>query len=154
MRRSRAFMTAVLSALALGLIAVPVSVSAPVFAVEPNEQLADPALEARAREVSRQLRCVVCLSQSIDESNALLARDMRALVRERIVAGDTNEEAIDYIVQRYGEFVLLAPPAKGGGLLLWLAPLALFLGGGALAVFIVRGARGHSGGDAGDGAGS
>ncbi|MGD2131400.1 MAG: cytochrome c-type biogenesis protein CcmH [Maricaulaceae bacterium] len=128
-------------------------VASAALAVEPSEQLDDPALEARAREVSRSLRCVVCQSQSIDESNATLARDMRLLVRERILAGDTNEEAVDYIVQRYGEYVLLAPPAEGRGLLLWLAPLVIFVAGGAVGVFVLRSARKAGAVDGGDNGG-
>ena len=95
------------------------------FAVEPDEMLADPVLEARAREVSRQLRCVVCQNQDIDSSNAGIARDMRLLVRERIVEGDTNSEVLDFMVARYGNFVLLRPPFNAQTYALWFAPLAL-----------------------------
>lgn len=91
-------------------------------AFEPDEVLADPALEARAREVGKELRCVVCQNQSIDDSNAELARDMRILVRERILAGDTNQDVIDYMVDRYGDYVLLDPPFKGETLVLWVGP--------------------------------
>lgn len=91
-------------------------------AVEPNEILADPALEARAREVGKELRCVVCQNQAIDDSNAELAGDMRVLVRERIMAGDTNQEVIDYMVDRYGDYVLLDPPFKTSTLVLWIGP--------------------------------
>ena len=99
-------------------------------AVQPDEQLADPVLEARAREISAGLRCLVCQNQSIDDSNAPLARDLRLLVRERLVSGDTNEEVRDYLVARYGDFILLRPPFEIGTLLLWLtAPLALIVGG-------------------------
>ena len=83
------------------------------MAVEPNERLADPALEARARDVSQALRCVVCQNETIDESNAELAKDMRMLVRERIAAGDSNQEVLDYMVARYGDFVLLKPRFNG-----------------------------------------
>jgi len=95
------------------------------LAVEPSEILSDPALEARAREVGKGLRCVVCQNQSIDESNADLARDMRVLVRDRITNGDTNEEVLDYMVDRYGDFVLLDPPFKISTLVLWLGPAAI-----------------------------
>ncbi|MDZ7709960.1 MAG: cytochrome c-type biogenesis protein [Roseovarius sp.] len=93
--------------------------------------LDDPALEARARDISAGLRCLVCRNESIDESNAELARDLRLLVRERLVAGDSNEEVVDYIVDRYGEYVLLNPTTGGANLLLWLAG-PLMLGAGLL----------------------
>ncbi|HEU0220888.1 MAG TPA: cytochrome c-type biogenesis protein, partial [Paracoccaceae bacterium] len=91
--------------------------AAPAPAVQPDEMLADPALEARAREISRELRCLVCRNESIDESNASLARDLRLLVRERLVAGDTNEAVTDYVVARYGEYVLLRPSFSGANAL-------------------------------------
>lgn len=101
---------------------------APAYAVQPDEVLADPALEARARELSKDLRCLVCRNESIDESNADLARDLRLLVRERLVAGDSNEEAMDFIVDRYGEYVLLSPRATGANWLLYAAgPIMLVL---------------------------
>jgi len=101
-------------------------IAAPAWAVQPDEVLDDPALEERARDISAGLRCLVCRNESIDESNAELARDLRLLVRERLVAGDTNEEVVDYVVDRYGEYVLLNPTADGANLLLWLAgPLML-----------------------------
>ena len=107
------------------------------LAVEPDEVLKDPAQEARAREIGRELRCVVCQSQSIDDSNAPLARDLRLLVRERIVAGDTNAEVLDYVTARYGDYVLLKPRMSAGTLLLWLSPLAfLFAGGGVAFVYL------------------
>ncbi len=109
--------------------------AAPAWAVLPDEVLDDPALESRARELSKGLRCLVCQNESIDESNASLARDLRLLVRERLVAGDTNEEAVEFIVERYGEFVLLQPTTGGWNWLLWAAgPLMLLaaLGTGAL----------------------
>lgn len=99
----------------------------PVHAVEPNEVLDDPALEARARDLSKILRCVVCQNQSIDDSNADLAKDLRVLLRERLKEGDTDEQAIDYIVARYGNFVLLKPPVQFSTLLLWFGPLLIFL---------------------------
>ncbi|MCD2181012.1 cytochrome c-type biogenesis protein [Rhizobium sp. GN54] len=110
----------------------------PAFAVNPDEVLADPALEARARALSAQLRCMVCQNQSIDDSNAELARDLRVLVRERIVSGDSDEAVIDYVVSRYGEFVLLKPRLRGETLLLWGAPIVLFLGGAIAMMLFVR----------------
>ena len=104
------------------------------FAVEPDEQLADPALETRARDISLGLRCLVCQNQSIDDSNAALARDLRILVRQRLEAGDSDREVLDYVVARYGEFVLLKPPFNLSTLILWLTP-ALVLAGGAAAAF-------------------
>lgn len=104
-------------------------------AVEPDEVLDDPALEARAREVSRELRCVVCQSQNIDDSNAPLAKDMRILVRERLAAGDTDEEVKAFLVERYGEYVLLKPPMREGAILLWLAPALVFAAAAGLAAF-------------------
>ena len=93
----------------------------PALAVLPDEVLDDPVLEGRARELSQGLRCLVCRNESIDESNADLARDLRLLVRERLVAGDSDEEVIQYLVDRYGEFVLLKPTLTGANLLLWIA---------------------------------
>jgi cytochrome c-type biogenesis protein CcmH len=110
----------------------------PAFAVNPDEVLADPALEARARALSSQLRCMVCQNQSIDDSNAELARDLRLLVRERLKDGDSDEAVIDYVVSRYGEFVLLNPRLRGETLLLWGAPIVLFLAGAAAMVLFVR----------------
>ena len=99
----------------------------PVFAVQPGEMLADPALEARARALSTGLRCLVCRNESIDESNADLAHDLRMLVRERITAGDTDAQVIAFIVERYGEYVLLRPTATGSSLLLWIAGPVMLL---------------------------
>jgi cytochrome c-type biogenesis protein CcmH len=99
----------------------------PAFAVEPGEQLADPVLEARARSISTELRCLVCQNQSIDDSNAPLARDLRLLVRERLSAGDTDAAVRKFVVDRYGTFVLLRPPLSLGTLLLWAAPLLVLL---------------------------
>jgi cytochrome c-type biogenesis protein CcmH len=104
----------------------------PAFAVNPDEVLADPALETRARAISAELRCMVCQNQSIDDSNAELAKDLRVLVRERIVAGDTDRQVLDYIVSRYGEFVLLKPPLAMNTVLLWGMPVLLLLVGGAV----------------------
>lgn len=109
------------------------------FAVEPDEMLDDPVLEDRARELSKGLRCLVCRNESIDESNAELARDLRILVRERLVEGDSDEEVIDYLVSRFGEYVLLTPRADGVNLLLWWAAPVLFLGGLGIAALYLRG---------------
>ena len=116
------------------LIAAAVTLSSgAAVAVQPDEVLRDPAQEQRARELSRELRCMVCQNQSIDDSEAPLARDLRLLVRERIVAGDSNTQVMDFLVARYGEFVLLKPRLDSHTLLLWsLAPLLLIGGGIAL----------------------
>lgn len=109
------------------------------LAVQPDEVLEDPALESRARDLSKDLRCLVCRNESIDDSNATLARDLRLLVRERLVAGDSDKEAMDFIVERYGEYVLLNPTTKGANWLLWAAgPLMLLLALG-ISVGYVRG---------------
>ena len=118
--------------LALCLLAVPAA------AVEPDEVLDDPALEARARDLSQNLRCLVCRNESIDESNADLARDLRLLVRERLVAGDTDAEVIDFVTDRYGEFVLLRPRADGANLILWFAGPAMLVAAGGIAGFTLR----------------
>jgi cytochrome c-type biogenesis protein CcmH len=111
--------------------------AAPAFAVNPDEVLSDPSLEARARALSAKLRCLVCQNQSIDDSNADLAKDLRLLVRERITDGDTDKQVLNYIVSRYGEFVLLKPPFNVRTLLLWGAPVLLILAGGvSLTVFV------------------
>ena len=120
------------------LLALACLASAPALAVQPDEILADPALETRARELSRELRCMVCQNQSIDDSDAPLARDLRLLVRERLTAGDTDEHVIDYVVARYGEFVLLKPRWNVRNALLWATPVVLLLAGGA---FMLYGAR-------------
>ncbi|MCA6110263.1 cytochrome c-type biogenesis protein [Bradyrhizobium cenepequi] len=117
-------------ALAVLALALAVSVAAPAFAVQPDEIMADPAKEARARELSRELRCMVCQNQSIDDSEAPLARDLRILVRERIAAGDSDRQVIDFLVARYGEFVLLKPRFNPHTLLLWLVPPLVLVGGG------------------------
>ncbi len=112
------------------------------FAVEPDEMLDDPVLEARARDISKELRCLVCLNENIDDSNAGLAADLRILVRERLTAGDTNEETISYVVDRYGEFVLLKPTFSARNYVLWLAgPLLLLIGGIGAVVFVRRKAK-------------
>jgi cytochrome c-type biogenesis protein CcmH len=107
-------------------------------AVQPDEVLADPALETRARALSAELRCMVCQNQSIDDSDAELARDLRILVRERLTAGDTDAEVIDYVVSRYGEFVLLKPRFNVRNALLWGTPIVLLLGGGIFALLAAR----------------
>ena len=121
----------------LVLIFLLLSIS-PVFAVNPDEVLADPALEMRARELSAQLRCMVCQNQSIDDSNAELAKDLRLLVRERITNGDSDDDVIAYVVSRYGEFVLLNPRFEMKTLLLWGAPVVLLLAGAAAMLAAAR----------------
>ena len=108
------------------------------FAVNPDEMLTDPALEARARALSAELRCMVCQNQSIDDSNADLAKDLRLLVRERITDGDSDEQVLNYIVSRYGEFVLLKPRFSVRTLLLWGAPVLLILAGGVSLIVFAR----------------
>ena len=116
-----------------------VAAAVPARAVEPDEILADPALEQRARSLSAEIRCVVCQNESIDSSNAEIARELRVLVRERLVAGDSDRQVFDYLVARYGDFVLLRPPMKPSTYLLWFGPLAiLLLGIVAVAVFFRR----------------
>lgn len=105
------------------------SLSLPAAAVQPDEVLADPAMEARARSLSQQLRCPVCQGENIDESNAAISRDLRLYVRERLVAGDSDTQVLDNVADRYGEFVLFEPRRSGGNLVLWLAgPVMAFLG--------------------------
>jgi cytochrome c-type biogenesis protein CcmH len=111
----------------------------PADAVEPEEMLDDPVLEERAREISKELRCLVCQNQSIDDSNAGLARDLRVLVRERLTAGDSDEEVMSYIVDRYGDFVLLRPPVRPGTYALWFGPVLIFVVAGlGLTLFFRR----------------
>jgi cytochrome c-type biogenesis protein CcmH len=112
--------------------------SGPAAAVDPQEQLQDPKLEVRAREISAGLRCLVCQNQSIDDSDAPLARDLRLIVRQQLEKGASDRQVIDYVVARYGEFVLLNPRFHRNTLLLWLAPLLLLAGGVALAARIIR----------------
>ncbi|HET6390809.1 cytochrome c-type biogenesis protein [Hyphomicrobium sp.] len=107
-------------------------------AVQPGEMLADPALEQRARTISAELRCLVCQNESIDDSDAPLAADLRRLVRERLLAKDSDEQVLDYIVARYGKFVLLKPPLETSTLLLWLTPLLVLIAG---IVFMLRSGR-------------
>ncbi len=100
--------------------------TAPAFAVNPDEVLSDPALEQRARVISQDLRCLVCQNQSIDDSNAPLAKDLRVIVRERLVAGDSDTQVVEYVVARYGNYVLLKPPFQRDTALLWIAPYLMF----------------------------
>jgi cytochrome c-type biogenesis protein CcmH len=112
------------------LLCAALCVSGFALAVEPQEMLKDPALEARAREVSKGLRCVQCQNETIDESHAEIARDMRILVRDRITAGDTNQQILDYMVGRYGDYVLLKPRFMGSTLILWFGPFVILVIGG------------------------
>ncbi|RVU36513.1 cytochrome c-type biogenesis protein CcmH [Hwanghaeella grinnelliae] len=109
------------------------------WAVQPDEVLDDPVLEGRARDLSKELRCLVCQNQSIDDSNAELAKDLRVIVRERLVEGDSNDEVLDFVVARYGDYVLLRPPVKPGTYLLWFGPAAILLIAGiGVAVWLRR----------------
>jgi cytochrome c-type biogenesis protein CcmH len=119
-------------------LSVALSVAAPALAVTPDEVLADPALEARARAISEQLRCLVCQNQSIDDSDADLAGDLRRLVRERLLAGDSDDQVIAYLVSRYGEFVLLKPRFSARNALLWATPAVALAIGGAFIVVAAR----------------
>jgi cytochrome c-type biogenesis protein CcmH len=121
-----------------GLVLAAALLAGPAFAVQPDEMLSDPVLEDRARELSKGLRCLVCRNESIDESNADLARDMRLLLRERIAGGDSDEEAVAFLVDRYGEYVLLRPTATGANLILWIAGPAMLIAGGAIAAVYLR----------------
>ncbi|WP_298857187.1 cytochrome c-type biogenesis protein [uncultured Sulfitobacter sp.] len=119
------------------LILILMLIATPLMAVEPDEVLSDPVLEQRALNLSKGLRCPVCQSESIDESNAPISKDLRLLVRERLVAGDTDQDALEYIVARYGEFVLLKPTFGGANWLLWAAgPLMLLIAGGVGVVYV------------------
>jgi cytochrome c-type biogenesis protein CcmH len=129
--------------LAAACLLVLIGVSS-VRAVQPDEVMSDPVKEARARDLSRELRCMVCQNQSIDDSEAPLARDLRLLVRERIAAGDSDSQVIDFLVARYGEFVLLKPRFERQTLLLWLVPPLVLIGGGtALWLHIRRRPKGQ-----------
>jgi cytochrome c-type biogenesis protein CcmH len=129
----------ILFALAIALMTL-----SSAHAVQPDEIMSDPAKEARARDLSRELRCMVCQNQSIDDSEAPLARDLRLLVRERIAAGDTDAQVIDFLVSRYGEFVLLKPRLNSHTWVLWLMP-PLVLAGGAAALWVSNRRRGRNG---------
>lgn len=132
-------MSRAMGAIRWALLALALVLSGPALAVQPDEILADPAMEARAREISKDLRCLVCRNENIDESNADLARDLRLLVRERLVAGDSNEEVVAFIVDRYGEYVLLRPTTKGANWLLWAAGPLMLLLAAAMAWAYLRG---------------
>lgn len=121
------------------IVAAALALSGPALAVTPQEQLKDPALEARARALSQDLRCLVCQNQSIDDSSAPLAHDLRVILRERIAAGDSDKQAVGYLVARYGDFVLLKPPFQPDTWALWLGPLAVLLLGGAGVAVYMRG---------------
>lgn len=121
------------------LLAAALMLPVAAAAVQPDEMLADPGLEARARALSKELRCVVCQGESIDDSNADIARDLRLLVRERLLAGDSDDAVLDFVVERYGEFVLFRPPFTPGNAALWLAGPVLLLIGGTTALIFVRG---------------
>jgi len=123
------------------LIALFLATTAPVFAVEPDEILNDPILEARARDIGKELRCPVCQNQSIDDSDANLARDLRLLIRERLKAGDSDKAAISFIVERYGNYVLLRPPLKPATYPLWLGPFIIFGVALLIATLYLRGRR-------------
>jgi cytochrome c-type biogenesis protein CcmH len=121
------------------VLALLLALGQPALAVQPDEMLPDPAQEARARAISAGLRCLVCRNESIDESNADLARDLRILVRQRITAGDSDEQVVQYLVDRYGEYVLLKPTTGGANLILWIAgPAMLALGLGGAFVYLRR----------------
>lgn len=120
------------------LLAASLLMAAPVHAVQPSEMLDDPVLEQRARDLSKGLRCLVCRNENIDDSDAQLAKDLRILLRERLVAGDTDEEAVAFLVDRYGEYVLLNPPATGANILLWIAGPAMLLAGVGIAFATFR----------------
>ncbi|WP_137135299.1 cytochrome c-type biogenesis protein [Rhizobium sp. FKY42] len=126
-----------------GLMLAPLT----ALAVNPDEVLKDPKLEQRARDLSAQLRCMVCQNQSIDDSNAELAKDLRVLVRERITAGDSDEQVINYLVSRYGEFVLLKPRLSAQTIALWATPAFLFLIGGIAVYRLSRRSRPATGGE-------
>jgi cytochrome c-type biogenesis protein CcmH len=134
-----------LRALFLALCLLP---SAPALAVQPDEVLADPVLEARARALSKELRCMVCQNQSIDDSEAPLARDLRVLVRERLTAGDSDRQVINFLVDRYGEFVLLKPRLSPHTAVLWLGPPLLLFGGAIALVVVARRRKNRGLGDA------
>ncbi len=127
-------MRALLRYILVALLLMPLAARA----VEPSEILADPRLELRARALSANLRCLVCQNQSIDDSNAPLAKDLRVIVRERLTAGDTDSQVMDYLVARYGDFILLSPPLKAGTILLWGAPFAVLLLGAGFVFWNAR----------------
>ena len=109
------------------LLAALLTLSTPVMAVQPDEVLDDQVLETRARDISKGLRCPVCQNENIDDSNSAISRELRLLVRDRLIEGDTNEEVVDFIVARYGEYVLLEPTKDGFNMILWVAPLGMLI---------------------------
>ncbi|WP_415184562.1 cytochrome c-type biogenesis protein CcmH [Phaeovulum sp.] len=124
-------------ALLMALALTPLLSASPTLAVQPDEVLSDPVLEARAREIAKVLRCPVCQGENIDESNADISRDLRLLVRERLVAGDSDDAVLDFVTDRYGEYVLFEPEATGSNLILWYTgPVALLLALGGAFVFV------------------
>jgi cytochrome c-type biogenesis protein CcmH len=135
-----------LIALALLLLAVGLLRAPMAWSVEPGEILADPSLEARARTLSAEIRCLVCQNQSIDDSDAELARELRLLIRERLVAGDDDDEIKAYLVSRYGEFVLFRPPVNVATAVLWIGPFVLLFLGALAAAFYLRARRPPAGG--------
>lgn len=132
---------ATLTARLVAMALLAILLVSPAAAVNPDEVLDDPVLESRARALSLQLRCLVCQNQSIDDSNAELARDLRLLVRERLSVGDSNEDVINYVVSRYGEFVLLKPRLSLQTLMLWGAPIVVLLVGAMVMVINLRGRK-------------
>ena len=126
---------------AAGIAAAIFTAAMPAFAVQPDEMLADAKLEARARALSRELRCMVCQNQSIDDSDAPLAKDLRVLVRERLKAGDNDQAILDFLVTRYGQFVLLRPKFEWETAILWMTPLLVFFIGAGIAVLAWRSRR-------------
>ena len=131
----------VVMVIGFGAFVMLADVAAPAWAVEPDEVLGDPVLEARARELSKTLRCLVCQNENIDSSHAPLARDLRIILRERLSAGDTDEEVIEFLVSRYGDFVLLMPPVQGNTMVLWLAPLLFMVFGIGGVIVYMRSSR-------------
>ncbi|HWV54042.1 cytochrome c-type biogenesis protein [Pseudorhodoplanes sp.] len=125
-------------ALGLALAMIVALHAAPGYAVQPDEILPDAKLEERARNLSRELRCMVCQNQSIDDSDAPLARDLRLLVRERLTAGDSDRQVLDFLTSRYGDFVLLNPPMNAKTILLWVMPAGLLVVGGIVLVLAMR----------------
>jgi len=124
------------------LVLLLVVLAAPLYAVEPGEMLSDPALETRAQAIGKEVRCLVCRNESVEDSNADLARDLRLVIRERLVAGDTDKQVQTFLVDRFGEYVLLRPKFGGSTLWLWLAGPALLLLGAVIAVsFVLRGRK-------------
>ena len=124
--------------LAVSALLLLLAVAQPALAIQPGEMLSDPRLEARARTIDRELRCLVCQNENIDDSEADLAHDLRLLVRRRVLAGDSNDQVKQYIVARYGDYVLLKPPFDVETYLLWFAPVLLLLGGAGIAFAFYR----------------